>query len=354
MPDEREDGEALRNFSCREATMTAELQLKEEPMVALVKVPSNQSIRGDKEDESDEYFSNSDNSMEETRSETSWSDLSPREVNVPSPKFSLAVEFLRRLHGSVVQKKGGSAFEDLEWQDSFLNHNDATFPNDPTGELPNSWGAADSSAFRIRGETYLQNRKKITGKGTSMQLVAANMLRSINKQDDFGGRPGSICQKFAAVDSPDFFFIVNMQIPGPTTILHIAFYYSTTAPIKDVPLLQNFVEGDDAYRNARFKLIPRVSKGPWIVKQSVGNRPCLLGQVLKIHYVRGVNYLELDVDVGSSVIAKKVANRVVSTFNHLIVESAFVIQGNTPEELPEHVLGTCRMSHIDISKVVCT
>lgn len=31
-------------------------------------------------------------------------------------------------------------------------------------------------------------------------------------------------------------------------------------------------------------------------------------------------------DVGSSMIAKKVANRVVSTFNHLIVESAFVIQ----------------------------
>lgn len=120
--------------------MTAELQLKEESMGGLVKVPSNQSIRGDKEDESDEYFSNSD-SMEETRSETSWSDLSPRvyttfttkssflfplffltsitpipnlntheqanllvvlqEVNLPSPKFSLAVEFLRRLHGSV-------------------------------------------------------------------------------------------------------------------------------------------------------------------------------------------------------------------------------------------------------------
>ncbi|KAJ0787367.1 hypothetical protein HanOQP8_Chr02g0081711 [Helianthus annuus] len=46
----------------------------------------------------------------------------------------------------------------------------------------------------------------------------------------------------------------------------------------------------------------------------------------------------LDVDVGSSVIAKKVANRV----------------GNTPEELPEHLLGTCRMSHIDTSKVACT
>ncbi|XP_024985355.1 protein ENHANCED DISEASE RESISTANCE 2-like [Cynara cardunculus var. scolymus] len=331
--------------------MNVEAQRKEDIMGALDKAPSSLSIRGEKEEESDDYYSYSD-SVEDTRSENSWSDLSPQEV--PPPKFSLAVTFLKRLHGSIVQKRGVAPLEDIEWQDSFLSNNDSSFPNDPTGDLPNSWGAAESSSFQIRGETYLQDRKKITGKGTLMQLVAANMLRSTKKQDDFAGRPGSICQKFAAANCPDFFFIVNMQIPGPTTNFHIAFYYATTTPIKDVPLLQSFVEGDDAYRNARFKLIPHVSKGPWIVKQSVGNRPCLLGQVLKIHYARGKNYLELDVDVGSSMIAKKVANTVLSTFSHLIVEAAFLIQGNTREELPEHLLGTCRMSHIDISKVACT
>ncbi|XP_071700093.1 protein ENHANCED DISEASE RESISTANCE 2-like [Rutidosis leptorrhynchoides] len=251
---------------------------------------------------------------------------------------------------TIAQKKGGASLDEIEWQDSFLSNNDASFPNDPTGELPNSWGAAEAS-FHIRGVTYLKDRKKVKGKGTLIELVSANMLKSTNKQDDFAGRSGSICQKFADMDRPDFFFIVNMQIPAPTATYHIAFYYETTTPIKDVPLLKNFVDGDDAYRNARFKLIPRVSKGPWIIKQSVGNRPCLLGQILKIQYVRGNNYLELDIDVGSSTIAKKVANRVLSSFNNLIVEAAFLIQGNTLEELPEHLLGTCRMSHIDISKV---
>ncbi|GKD57574.1 enhanced disease resistance 2-like protein [Tanacetum coccineum] len=326
-------------------------QRKEDKMGGLDKVPSTISIRGDRE-EDDDYYSYSDHSVEETQSENSWSDSSPQFHDVPPPKFSLAVAFLKQLHASV-QKKGSASFEELEWQDSFLSNNDASFPNDPTGELPNSWGAAEDS-FQIRGANYLKDRKKVAGKGTSMQLVAANMLKSNNKQDDFAGRPGSICQKFAAVDRPEFFFIVNMQIPGPTTTFHIAFYYATTTPIQDVPLLQNFVEGDDAYRNSRFKLIPRVSKGPWIVKQSVGNRPCLLGTILKIQYVRGKNYLELDVDVGSSMIAKRVANRVLSSFSNLIVEAAFVIQGNTPEELPEHLLGTCRMSHIDISTAACT
>lgn len=60
-----------------------------------------------------------------------------------------------------MQKKGGADLEDIEWQDSFLSNNDASFPNDPTGELPNSWGAAVPSAFQIRGETYLKDRKKV-------------------------------------------------------------------------------------------------------------------------------------------------------------------------------------------------
>ncbi|KVH90759.1 protein of unknown function DUF1336 [Cynara cardunculus var. scolymus] len=343
----------LSQFYCLEATMNVEAQRKEDIMGALDKAPSSLSIRGEKEEESDDYYSYSD-SVEDTRSENSWSDLSPQKheakllvghVSGSSSSQVLACCYvsekiawfnssilvsrigcgLQSVH-TAVQKRGVAPLEDIEWQDSFLSNNDSSFPNDPTGDLPNSWGAAESSSFQIRGETYLQDRKKITGKGTLMQLVAANMLRSTKKQDDFAGRPGSICQKFAAANCPDFFFIVNMQIPGPTTNFHIAFYYATTTPIKDVPLLQSFVEGDDAYRNARFKLIPHVSKGPWIVKQSVGNRPCLLGQVLKIHYARGKNYLELDVDVGSSMIAKKVANTVLSTFSHLIVEAAFLIQ----------------------------
>ncbi|KAJ0787366.1 putative protein ENHANCED DISEASE RESISTANCE 2 [Helianthus annuus] len=300
--------------------MAVEAQRKEDIMGEFEKVPSNILVHGEKDEEvqEDDYYSYSD-SVDEMRSENSWSDSSPQFQDIPAPKFSLAVDFLKRLHGlgiggfvsdshayqqkqisydlrsvhNTAQKKGGAALEDIEWQDSFLSNNDLSFPNDPTGELPNSWGAAEAMTFQIRGATYLKDRKKVKVKDTLMQLVAANMLRSTNKQDDFAGRPGSICQKFAAANQPDFFFIVNMQIPGPTTNFHIAFYYSTTTPIKDVPLLENFVEGDDAYRNARFKLIPHVSKGPWIVKSSVGNRPCLLGQVLKIQYVRGKNYLEV-------------------------------------------------------------
>lgn len=208
-------------------------------------------------------------------------------------------------------------------------------------------------------------------------------------------------------------------------------------PLEKVPLLQQFVNGDDAFRNSRFKLIPYISKvcmyvkkiktvpltlcnlltmpipcffykGSWIVKQSVGKKACLIGQQLEMNYYRGNNYLEvklicliayrtysflymfrknfqLCVNIGSSTVAKGVVSLVLGYLNNLVIEMAFLIQvqskyyffhhnklsrlilselkpklylilfsfqANTAEELPEFLLGTCRLNHLDTSKSV--
>jgi hypothetical protein len=49
------------------------------------------------------------------------------------------------------------------------------------------------------------------------------------------------------------------QVPGATTYT-LALYYMMKTPLEDNPLLHNFVNGDDAFRNSRFKLIPYISK----------------------------------------------------------------------------------------------
>lgn len=49
------------------------------------------------------------------------------------------------------------------------------------------------------------------------------------------------------------------QVPG-TTSYSLALYYMMSTPLKDAPLLEAFVKGDDTYRNSRFKLIPYISK----------------------------------------------------------------------------------------------
>ncbi|KAH9700571.1 Pleckstrin (PH) and lipid-binding START domains-containing protein [Citrus sinensis] len=293
-------------------------------------------------------------------SENGWtSDFGP-EMNSQDtrhPKISTAAGFVRKLHDlaavcvthlfrhlltidvkrllcMTVQKRGYVDLQGTAKEDNFSCCYGTTLQKDPTCTLPCSWTSTDPSTFLIRGKNYLQDRHKVKAKGTLMQMVAADWLKSDKREDDLGGRPGGI-----------------VQVPGSTTY-SLALYYMMTTPVKDAPLLESFINGDDAYRNSRFKLIPYISEGSWIVKQSVGKKACLIGQALEINYFHGKNYLELGVDIGSSTVARGVVSLVLGYLNNLVIEMAFLIQANTEEELPEFLLGTCRLNHLDAAKAV--
>lgn len=104
-------------------------------------------------------------------------------------------------------------------------------------------------------------------------------------------------------------------------------FYFVTKGLVPGSLFQRFVDGDDEFRNSRLKLIPLVPKvyislllislslflsfyvskvlkqidlhntqimqGSWIVRQSVGSTPCLLGKAVDCNYIRGPTYLEV-------------------------------------------------------------
>ncbi|KAG9142109.1 hypothetical protein Leryth_016310 [Lithospermum erythrorhizon] len=259
----------------------------------MVRSPSGHASLFDLNDASDEFFDVSE-PLDSDQTENEWSSDFSSDTHAQDtrqPKLSTAACFVRKLHDLAVHKKGYVDLHEMAKQDGLSCNYGLTLPKDPTCNTPCSWTETDPSTFLIRGETYLDDRKKIKAKGTLMQMVAADWLQSDKREDDLGGRPGSIVQKYAAKGGPEFFFIVNIQVPGSTTY-SLALYYMMSTRVEDSPLLESFVKGDDAYRNSRFKLIPYISKGSWIVKQSVGKKACLVGQALEINYFHGKNYLE--------------------------------------------------------------
>ncbi|KAF2300607.1 hypothetical protein GH714_014464 [Hevea brasiliensis] len=303
-------------------------------------------------DASDEFFDVPEPSDCE-HTENGWSYDFGHEIysqDVRQPKLSTAASFVKKLHDLAVQKRGYVDLQEMAREDSILCCYGTTLPKDPTCTMLSSWTAADPSSFLIRGKNYLEDQKKVKAKGTLMQMVGADWLKSDKREDDLAGRSGSIVQKYAAHGGPEFFFIINIQVPGSTTY-SLALYYMMTTPLEDAPLLESFVKGD-TYRNSRFKLIPYISKGSWIVKQSVGKKACLIGQALEINYFHGTNYLELGVNIGSSTVARGVVSLVLGYLSNLVIEMAFLIQANTGEELPEYLIGTCRLNHLDASKAV--
>ena len=103
------------------------------------------------------------------------------------------------------------------------------------------------------------------------------------------------------------------------------------------------------YRNERFKLIPSITVGPWVVRAAVRATPALLGKKVVQRYFRGEDYLEIDVHIGSSVIASNIVGVCRGYARHVINDCGVVIQGESAAELPETVLGCAALNHIDVN-----
>lgn len=196
--------------------------------------------------------------------------------------------------------------------------------------------APSSPRLQVRGPTYLDDHRKIDAGEPMLSLAAVDLLDLDAPCFDVARFLPSI----ASSPSP-FLFVVNLMIPGPTPHSVVISWAAdraapgvggagsgmlsraesvrqpgggpapppsssaaATTPFAsaagsiagdddnsgdgaspfDVALARFLAGGDgpDAARarDGTFKLIPRITEGSWIVKQSVGTTPCLLGHKL--------------------------------------------------------------------------
>ncbi|XP_024039866.1 protein ENHANCED DISEASE RESISTANCE 2 isoform X7 [Citrus clementina] len=212
------------------------------------------------------------------------------------------------------------------------------------------WKLSDGNNFRVRSKHFCYDKTKLqipAGKHL-MDLVAVDWFKDTKRMDHVARRQG--CAAQVASEKGLFSLIFNLQVPG-STHYSMVFYFVTRQLVMG-SLLQRFVDGDDEFRNSRLKLIPSVPKGSWIVRQSVGSTPCLLGKAVDCNYIRGPKYLEIDVDIGSSTVANGVLGLVIGVITTLVVDMAFLVQANTTDELPERLIGAVRVSHIELKSAV--
>lgn len=210
------------------------------------------------------------------------------------------------------------------------------------------WKISDGSNFRVRSKHFCYDKSKAPAGKHLMDLVAVDWFKDSKRMDHVAKRPG--CAAQVASEKGYFSIIINVQVPASSHYSMV--FYFVTKELVPGTLLQRFVDGDDEFRNSRLKLIPSVPKGSWIVRQSVGSTPCLLGKAVDCNYIRGPKYLEIDVDIGSSTVANGVLGLVIGVITTLVVDMAFLVQGNTPDELPERLIGAVRISHLELKTAV--
>ena len=246
------------------------------------------------------------------------------------------------------------------------------------------WADAGAGhAFSVRGGSYMEDRVKASPGPALGTLVAALLYRCRPGGEDgervdhlLARQPaaglvaeiGKLTAPYRAPNEPCL-FAANIQVPGSPCINVVLLFLlptcaaerglaSTAADRKFGQVWRRYYEDlpvgpagldprtappdagtcpPDHFRNQRFKLVPRLVDGPWVVKSALPQKPALLGTKLTQRYFRGECYVETDVHVGSSVVANNITGLCRGFSARLDIEMGFLLEGRDEAELPEKV-----------------
>ncbi|KAF3446150.1 hypothetical protein FNV43_RR11329 [Rhamnella rubrinervis] len=260
---------------------------------------------------------------------------------------------VNELAGTRRCSRSGEATTTVDWMADSINGGSLRRVDLHTGT--NGWASPPGELFSLRAKNYFTKRMKSPSGDYLLSPAGMDWLKSSTKLDNVLARPdnrvaGSLRKAQAQGKSlKSFIFAVNLQVPGKDH--HSAvFYFATDDAVQPGSLLYRFVNGDDAFRNQRFKIVNRIVKGPWIVKKAVGNySACLLGKALTCSYHRGPNYLEIDVDIGSSAIASAILHLALGYVTSVTIDMGFLVEAQAEDELPERLVGAVRVCQMEMS-----
>lgn len=235
---------------------------------------------------------------------------------------------------------------------------------------------AQVPTFPLRGRKYLSDGKKITSHGSLFCLRAIQMVAVSEFKVHVAREPWCALPRYP---NDNEWIILNIMIPGATPVQVISIF-SATAEVRDIirnpalrfdtpahqqramqqihtmshekiamiKLLKSFWHGDKDYCDERCKMIPTIVEGSWAIKMAVGQKPVMLGKKIEQEYHRGHGYLEIDVNLSTSVIATHILGLVRGVSKDMVVDLGITVQGETEDELPEVILCQARFDHVDL------
>ncbi|KAJ6362074.1 hypothetical protein OIU78_002470 [Salix suchowensis] len=180
----------------------------------------------------------------------------------------------------------------------------------------NCWTSPSGTGFMIRGKTYLKDSSKVMGGDPLLKLIAVDWFKVDKAIDGISLHPRCLVQTEAGKKLP-FILVINLQ---------------------------------QMFWNKRSHSVSLRDTG-WSSVQ-LGTKACLLGKAVTCKYLRQDNFLEIDVDIGSSSVARGVIGLVLGYVTSLVVDLAILIEAKEEPELPEYILGTVRLNRVRLDAAV--
>lgn len=272
-------------------------------------------------------------------------------------------------------------------------------PTGPEKGGEHCWSQVGGETFEVRGNNYLKDKKKIKGNESIFDLMHVDLFTSNDRIGNLAARQDSWLRKARAAGDTRYYLVIVYVTPA-VPYVHVVIYYAVNqAKVDATPSVkatwEKFTakgEEGDKYRNERWKVIPRIAEGSWMIQKAVGTKPALLATKLKHHWIlcdaphqpaapklsstaassssrvsttrgRGSSfhvpssnnpgpYIEADCDVASSSMAFVLVSMLQSYAKNIVFELGFAIEPRTEAELPEAIFGCVRLSRIDVHKPV--
>ncbi|MEW5300425.1 MAG: hypothetical protein WDW36_003356 [Sanguina aurantia] len=217
-----------------------------------------------------------------------------------------------------------------------------------------------ASPFMVRGATYLKDKRKVAAGLVECPLASYDFVQLVAPIEDIARFLPSV------IRSPfPFSIVINIVIPGNPPISSAATFGCTRHPASmgEPPLhpmqgghdwapfdflLHRFYYGSDAVRDSMLKLIPHIAEGSWVIRQSIGTTPAILGKALKTTYHVNDRYMEVDVDISANSVANYITGLARGTTRSMVIDMGFLLEGTSPWELPESLLGAVRLVRLDM------
>ena len=291
-------------------------------------------------------------------------------------------------------------------------------PPGPATAGEHCYSDLDAVTFHVRGRHYLTDRVKEPSGPAVFDLMHVEVFLSNDKIGNMAQRQESWLRRARAAGDSRYYLVVA-YVTTAAPYIHLVLYFAVVQERVDAlphfkALWQRFTtpgaEADD-FRNERWKVVPRIAEGSWVVQRAVGTKPALLATKLThtwifcddtsevaagagaagaaaaasggsssgggggggVHHpveststscgvaarVRGESfvthrgpgpYLEADCDVASSSIALMLVSLMQSYAKALVIDLGFTIEPREEDECPEVVVGAVRLSRIDVSR----
>ncbi|KAE9251939.1 hypothetical protein PF004_g2231 [Phytophthora fragariae] len=245
-----------------------------------------------------------------------------------------------------------------------------------SSNVEHSWTTTRAETFAVRSAEYKRSRKKEPSNPALFEFLGADLVRTDSKLDLISQRV-----EFPPEHENSRLFIINAQLPSYAPSMwgdgsydgpgySLALYWKIPDEISEelkdpttttLKLFKRFIEAsDDTSLTDRFKVIAQVTNQDECGIAGVAKKllvshnatPVLTRPQHRIYHFRDGG-TEIVVDVHAfSYIARRGIHSLIDKTSKLVIDVAFVIQGETEDELPERVLGCCRLDRINVQKAV--